>query len=269
MQPVDLTPAPAPAPPAPSRFATTVGAIGRAGGRAVQIGVLVAAGVCGWFAVEHYAFPPLAGDVSAPLTSRLWPAALTQHATTWDTYNFSVDDENGVLALTTNTDASSGITRVVVHEGGVSTEVEIAGFEAWERPVGSPDWQPVLGERVAAFVLLGPGESTPYHLTDVLNENVAPYASVTQEPSDDSNVRFRVRVDLAAYRSSDVVEYARWAEFEGGLNSDDAFDLDTLDWVLDVRADGYVVKWKNHAGFVATWSDIEPGISFESPLAGG
>jgi hypothetical protein len=235
-------------------------------GRALQFGVVAAAGFGGWLAVEQYAFPSVAGVVVAQAQPGLWPAEISKPTTTWDSFSLTYQGASGPTH-TTSTDGSTGRTRITYFDNGIATsDVEIAGYEAWERAAGSPDWVRVVDQNVPVHIQLGLGDVEPIHVSTLISDVAEPFVTVTQQPSEISAMRFLVQIDVAAFRNAEPVEFPRWASHLELSEVRKFSDVQPIQWTIDVREDGYIVRTEGRIDDIEVWSDYPPELIFESPL---
>lgn len=251
-------------PDQPSHLVERLRRGGRIVGRLVACAVIAAAGVGGWLAVERFVFPALAGTIVAAANEGPWPDEFAQPSTRWDSFTLS-STQDGVETHRSSFDPVSRRTAIVDSgaDGAVIREVELAGVLGFERTPESPEWSPVDDARIDAHILLGVAGTEPVHLSALVPDEADDFTTVIELDAAEDTRRFLVVVDTEAFRVADPIAFHRWSEFQLFGS-----ELDTdLRWTVDVRPDGFVVRWEGRSSSVETWSERPGRLEFESPLA--
>lgn len=266
MQNQTMSPGQAPplgATPTPSRASQTMRSIGRITGRVLSLAVIAAAGVAGWMIVDEVAFGPVAGAVDVDQSASPWPDAFSRQTSTWDSFTLTYR-ENGAPTHRSSTDAATGRTRITYFDdaGAASSFAEVAGLEAWQRSVGDGEWVRADEAMTEGHLQLGLGNAQPSHVSTILPAWAEPFAVVDEQPTDGPTTRLVVSIDVAGLQAAEPVAFERWAD-------DMAVELDggaIWAWTLDVRDDGYIVRWEGRHDSIEAWGENPADLVFESPL---
>ncbi len=169
-----------------------------------------------------------------------------------------------------STDAVSGRTRIVAYEatGEPKWVAEISGLDAWYRDApGVGEWLRPDQELLETFVYFGVAGVEPAHLSETVPRWADPFVTVAEQPIDGVNTRLVATIDAAGLRAEDAVRFRRWA-YSMKLDAAAVESSDTWTWTVDVRDDGYVVRWTGRYPRIEVWSENPTDLVFESPFAG-
>jgi hypothetical protein len=243
------------------RIPDSVRTLARAVARIGAAVLVVAAGIAGWFGVDRFAFAPVAGATQVQVDASPWPTDLPRVAPAWD--SFTLNREIGeTVVFRSSHDSATGRTRVTEFVQA-PRDVEIAGLEAWQRVLGEAEWTPVERSQYLEEINFGLARAAPVHLSAIAPLSALPFISVTEYDAMPAVRRFGVSVDVAAFRTADPIEFTRWSETDGFVSD----SVEPVAWILDVRPDGYVVRWEGRSPAVETWTENSPELVFESPVA--
>jgi hypothetical protein len=236
-------------------------------GRVLLVGLVAAAAVAGWFAVERYllgdegALPPLGdGLPTAPLPPPTtgWRSVLaTESAPTFDRSVWIDADALESKTVSSDTDAATGVTTA-------GFEIEVVGDSAYSTRDGGP-WTAMEDGAGESTTEVLSARSRPSMLTDVIPPALVPFAVVTDERDVDGTRRYTLTIDGPAFRTQRPLDFERWV-----LGSTDDAEL-PRDATVDVRSDGYVVALRyataDGAATSFTWEELTAPIPLRSPLA--
>ena len=250
--------------PAPGKVSSSLRGAGRLLARLFGLAIVAAAGVAGWFAVEQFVFPQLPGSVAAAVNETPWPDEYAEPTTEWNAFTVTYTFE-GNATHRTSFDPQTKRSRLTYWntEGAIINDVELAGLQAFQRFPELQEWTPVDPERVDTHVQLGILAVEPVHLSALVPAEVYPFTRVSELAPVDGARQFEVIVDAAGFLDADPISFYRW-DATARLGSDAAADMR---WIVDVRPDGYVVRWEGRSPSVETWTEYPADLVFESPLA--
>ncbi len=238
-------------------------AAGRVLGRVISLAVIAAAGVAGWMIVDEVAFAPVAGAVDTTQSTSPWPAAFRQPATNWDSFTLTYR-RDGAPTHRSSTDAATGRTRITYFDesGAPASFAEVSGRQVWVRAVGDDQWTRMVDGAERVHLQLGLAAVEPSHLSSIVPSWVEPFVAVAEQPSEGEHTQLVVAIDAAAAQASDPVAFARWRQemyFDSAGGG-------AWTWTVDVRDDGYVVRWAGRYPWIEAWSENPTDLVFESPL---
>lgn len=247
----------------PGKFGEALRGAGRILARLFGLATIAAAGVAGWFGIEHYVFPEVPGTFAASETP--WPAEFDRPAPAWDSFALSYQLD-GIETHQIAFDATAGITRLAYREtsSAATGDVELRGVDAFERSAGAADWTPVDPSNVDAHVVRGVLFTQPLRLSTMVPSEARPFATFTESGDVVDGVRrFDVVIDAPAFLEAEPVAFYRWFVTRSVAPT----SVEELRWTVDVRPDGYIVRWEGRTPIVEVWSEFPTDLEFESPLA--
>ena len=260
-----MSSAPTPAHGAPPT--TTMGGVTALLGRVVAGGLVVAAGLGGWVAVEKFDIAlPIAENGSPAIATALptlgdgLPSARLQSPAPWR--QFSLTYRSGAQTNRFWIDLDAWQLRIESSGAAGDTAVEIQGDRSFTRGAEGSEWVEldVQGTRdVTAWLMADIG---PYVLTDLVPPQTLGFTTLELEGTSRGERVYEVDVDAVTLQEQHPLAHQRWA---------DAVRLvgDTTGiYRIRVREDGYIVRIDGENASVQ-WDDLVGGVVFFSPLDSG
>ena len=236
-------------------------------GRVVAGGLVVAAGLGGWVAVENFDIAiPSSGNGSAAIATALptlgdgLPSARLQSPAPWR--QFSLTYQSAAQTNRFWIDLDSWQLRIESSNADSNTAVEIQGDRSFTQDSDGAEWseQDVQATRdITAWLMADIG---PYVLTDLVPPQTLGFTTLELEGTSRGERVYEVAVDAATLQEQHPLAHQRWV---------DAIRLvgDTTGvYRIRVREDGYIVRIDGEAASVQ-WDDLIGGVEFFSPMDEG
>lgn len=232
-------------------------------GRLARVVIAVLAAGAGWFGFERFVLDSDAvADQSSP-----W-AAVQSTDDDWTSFVFTSSDSVG--------------RQIVMHDGANQTTriefqpndeqqpfqtVELAGATAWQRDA-SGAWAPVSESVLGDHTVESRYLSTPVRVTDAFPPAIHDFLTVDDDQGVGDVHRYEVSIDVSRFAEAAPIAYRRWSDsrlIRGRLNAGLPAQPDLV-LKMNVRADGYIVRWYGDlGGGDLTWTDLDDAILLESP----
>jgi hypothetical protein len=236
-------------------------------GRVLAGGLVVAAGLGGWVAVEKFDIAiPASGNGSTASATALptlgdgLPSARIQSPAPWR--QFSLTYQSGAQTNRFWIDLDSWQLRIESSGADSDTAVEIQGDRSFTRDSGGGEWleQDVQATRdITAWLMADIG---PYVLTDLVPPQTLGFTTLELEGTSRGERVYEVAVDAATLQEQHPLAHQRWVDAVRLVGDT------TGTYRIRVRQDGYIVRIDGEAASVQ-WDDLIGGVVFFSPLDEG
>jgi hypothetical protein len=236
-------------------------------GRVLAGGLVVAAGLGGWVAVEKFDIAiPVSGNGSTASATALptlgdgLPSARIQSPAPWR--QFSLTYQSGAQTNRFWIDLDSWQLRIESSGADSDTAVEIQGDRSFTRDSGGGEWfeQDVQSTRdITAWLMADIG---PYVLTDLVPPQTLGFTTLELEGTSRGERVYEVAVDAATLQEQHPLAHQRWVDAVRLVGDT------TGTYRIRVREDGYIVRIDGEAASVQ-WDDLIGGVVFFSPLDEG
>ena len=232
-------------------------------GRLARVVIAVLAVGAGWIGFERFVLDSDAvADQSSP-----WAAARSTDDQ-WTSFVFTSSDSVGrQIVMHDGTDQTTRIEFQANGEQQPFQTVELAGAVAWERAAGGT-WTPVSEPALHDHAVVSRYISTPVRVSDAFPPAIHEFVTVDDDQGVGDVHRYEVTVDVSGFSEAAPIAYRRWIAsrlISGRLDVGSPTQPDLV-LKMNVRADGYIVRWYGDLGDGdLTWTDLDTAILLESP----
>lgn len=234
-------------------------------GRLARVVLAIIAAGAGWFAFERLV---LDRDVDA---DRVSPWATSSSGDEWTSFVFTSSD--GERRQVVSHDGNRQITRLESRPNDdqqPNQTIELAGADGWERSADG-EWTRVPPSVLGDHTVTSLSAAIPIRVTDAFPEPIHGFVTVDDDRAVGDVHRYEFSVDAAGFAEAAPIAFARWIDSRpiSGLVDRESATQSAPVLKMDVRPDGYIVRWSGVGGEELTWTDLGDPIALESPAGSG
>ncbi len=233
-------------------------------GRVVAGGLVVAAGLGGWVAVERFDLSlPISSTGSSGIATALptlgdgLPASRLQSPAPWR--QFTLTYQSGEQTNRFWVDLDGWQLRIESSDADGDRSVEIHGDRSFTRAADGAEWAEGDVESTRSLTAFLMADVGPYVLTDLVPPQTAGLTTLELEGTSRGERVYEVSIDSATLQNQHPLAHQRWA------NAVRLVGDTTGVYRIRVREDGYIVRIDGETASVQ-WDDLVGGVVFFSPL---